>query len=151
MVLRFSLPTPPGFFQTFACSTVSLLILFARIGTGLAEQRIPDAASIAAVDAALPKMALLLPSSIDSETELIKVRRENLDIVYTIQFRSQAKADQLRKTSDSNPQLFQVLMNKMACEPEPNKFLQDGFAIIWELVDAKGPISRSSLTLSDCK
>ena len=142
MVLRSSSLTSAGFSRALACWAITLFLLCAGVGTGFAEQRTPDAASIAAVDAALPKMALLLPSSIDADSELIKIRRENLDIVYTIQFRSQAKVDQMRKAAASNPQVIQSLMNKIACEPEPNKFLKDGFAIVWELVDAKGPISR---------
>ena len=151
MILRSSPLASAGFSRALACWAITLFLLCAGVGTGFAEQRTPDAASIADVDAALPKMALLLPSSIDADSELVKIRRENLDIVYTIQFRSQAKADQKRKTAASNPQVIQSLMNKIACEPEPNKFLKDGFAIVWELVDAKGPTSRLSLTLADCK
>src|SRR5262249_33988383 len=147
MVLRISSLPLPGFSRV-----IIVIALCARSGTGLAEEPTPD--SIAAVDAALPKMAALLPSQIDADSDLIKIRRENSEIIYTIQLRpqSQAKADQIRKFAASSPQAAMLsnmsLMKQIACKPEPNRFLKDGFAIVWEIVDAKGPISRSSLSLA---
>jgi RNase P subunit RPR2 len=138
------------FSEAFAAAIVALLVLFVRNEIGSAEERAPDAASIADLDAALPKMAALLPNSINSETELIAVRREELNIVYTIQFRSKAKVDQMRKAPGKNQSSIQDSMKRIACKPEPNKFLVDGFTIVWELVDAKDVIMRSTLKLADC-
>jgi hypothetical protein len=140
-----------GFSRAFARSAIVGLVFFATGGGGLAEDRTPDAGAIAAVDAALPKMALLLPSPISSDTDLIKLRREDLNIIYTIQFTSKAKVDQMRKASATNPHLFQNQMKKIACKPQSNKFLLDGFTIVWELVDAKELITRSALKLADCQ
>lgn len=116
-----------------------------------------SSSKIVAVDVALDQMASTLPRQVDEHSDLVRVRRIRTDVIYTIQIRakSQSIADEMRKASLADPRAAEVLgkslMKQTACKPEPNRFLIDGFAMIWEMLDIKGLVSRTRLTLPDCK
>jgi hypothetical protein len=131
-------------------------VVLALSDTALTSE--PDRATIAVVDATLDKFRATLPKQMDELSDLIDVRRERLEVVWISKVRpeGQAKVDELRTLATRDPQgmasIRKSLMKQTVCEPEPNRYLKDGFTMIWEMVDAEGrPLSRQSLTLADCK
>jgi hypothetical protein len=62
----------------------------------------------------------------DEVSDLIKVRREKTDIIYTIRFKtnSQKSADLLRNMQKADPRSMEVgnisLAKQRVCEPVPN-------------------------------
>jgi hypothetical protein len=42
-------------------------------------------------------------------------------------------------------------MKQTLCEPRPNKFLQEGFAVVWDVFDGETPFARTRLVAADCK
>ena len=111
----------------------------------------------ATIDAALRKINSLLPRRLDDDSNFVSVRRNGVNIVYTIKVRngSQAKADELRRLNAVHPlgleKIRKQLMERRLCEPEPNKFLRNGFAIVWNTFDDEGRLSRTRITAADCK
>jgi hypothetical protein len=121
------------------------------------DLKVPERSTIAAVDVALDQMASMLPRQMDEHSDLVLVKRDRNDVIYTIQIRvkSQSVANEARKFGLSDPRAAEIinksLMKQSLCEPELNRYLREGFAIIWEMRDAKGIVSRTRLTGHDCK
>lgn len=118
---------------------------------------IPERSTIAVVDVALDQMSSTLPRPMDEHSDLVLVKRDRTDVIYTIRIRatSQSMANEMRKFAITDPRAAEILnkslMKQTGCEPEPNKYLREGFAIVWEMHDTQGIVSRTRLTILDCK
>lgn len=116
-----------------------------------------ERSTIATVDVALNKISSSLPREMDEHSDLVGVKRDKTDVIYTIKIRpkSQSSADKLRKLFTTDPRAAEVinksLMKQSLCEPQPNMYLKEGFAVIWETFDGRGLLWRSRLTANDCR
>lgn len=117
----------------------------------------PERSTIAVVDVALDQISSTLPRQMDEHSDLVLVKRDRTDVIYTIQVRptSQFVVNEMRSFAIANPRASEImqksLMKQRVCEPEPNKYLKEGFAIIYEMRDTQGIVWRTRLTLDDCK
>jgi hypothetical protein len=116
-----------------------------------------ERSTIAVVDVALDKISSSLPREMDEYSDLVGVKREKTDIIYTIKVRpkSQSSADKLRGLAAADPRAAEVmnksLMKQSLCEPQPNMYLKECFAVVWETFDGRGLLWRSRLTAADCR
>jgi hypothetical protein len=117
---------------------------------------IVERSTIAVVDAALDKVSSSLPRQMDEHSDLVGVKRDKTDIVYTIKFRakSQGAANELRRFASKDPRAAEVmnksLMKQSLCEPQPNMYLKAGFTVVWEAYDERGLVWRTRLIANDC-
>jgi hypothetical protein len=97
-----------------------------------------ERSTIATVDVVLDNISSSLPREMDEHSDLVGVKRDKTDIIFTIKMRpkSQAAADELRRFATTDPRAAEVmnksLMKQSLCEPQPNIYLKAGFAVIWE-------------------
>jgi hypothetical protein len=116
-----------------------------------------ERSTIAIVDVALDKISSSLPREMDEHSDLVGVKRDKTDIIYSIKIRpkSQSSADMLRGIAATDPRAAEVmnksLMKQSLCEPQPNMYLKEGFAVVWEMFDGHGLLWRSRLTAADCR
>lgn len=115
-----------------------------------------ERSTFAAVDVALDKISSSLPQQMDEHSELVSVKRDKTDIIYTVKMRpkSQSIADEMRRFAISDPRGAEVitksLMKQALCEPQPNLYLKTGFIVVWETFDARGLLWRGRLAAADC-
>ncbi|MDP1841551.1 MAG: hypothetical protein Q8L19_23875 [Reyranella sp.] len=115
-----------------------------------------ERSAIAALDAVLDKLSSSLPSKVDQHSDLVRVRRYNANVIYTMKVKSESQgtADKLRKfymvDARAAEAMNKTLMKQTYCTTPSNIFLKAGLAISWEVFDAKGLVWRIRLTSEDC-
>jgi hypothetical protein len=116
-----------------------------------------DDSTTAMIDDVLDRFSSSLPQKMDEISDLVKVRREKSDIIYTIRIKpsSQESANLIRDMQKRNPRAADNIRVKLAkrqlCEPVPNRYLTEGFTVVHEFYDNQGLLQKSRIVLADCK